>query len=58
MIVFYRSAEWAIFVYGFAKNERDDINDDEKLAFRKLAREMRAYDDAAIAKAVRSRCLR
>jgi hypothetical protein len=39
-------------VYGFAKNERDNIGDDELVAFRKLAGELLAYDDNAIGKAV------
>ena len=28
----------AIFMYGFAKNERDNINEKEELAYKKLAK--------------------
>ena len=37
-IIFYRKGQRAFFIYGFAKNERDNINDDEKSAFKKAAR--------------------
>ena len=37
MIVIFRSMERAFFIYGFAKNERDNIRKDEKTAIKKLA---------------------
>lgn len=37
-IVAYSEAERAFFVYGFAKNERDNIDDDELAAIRITAR--------------------
>ena len=40
------------FVHGFAKNERDNIRDDELAAFKMLAAEMMAYDDKTLAKAI------
>ena len=42
--------ERAFFVHGFAKNERDNIRDDELEAFRMLVALMMAYDDDALAK--------
>lgn len=39
-------------MHGFAKNERDNIRDDELAAFRMLAAAMMAYDDASLAKAI------
>ena len=36
-IVLFRRATLAIFVHGFAKRDRDNIDRDELLAFRKLA---------------------
>ena len=39
-------------MHGFAKNEQDNIRDDELAAFKMLAAQLMAYDDAAIAKAV------
>ena len=53
-IVLYKVAQLAIFVFGFAKSDRDNIDDDEKEAFKKLAKEMLAYDDAALEKIVDS----
>jgi hypothetical protein len=42
-IVLFRTTERAFFVYGFAKNERENIRDDELTAFRLLADELLAY---------------
>jgi hypothetical protein len=44
----------AFFVHGFAKNEKDNIRNDELAALRKLASELLAYDDKAIARVVAS----
>jgi len=44
-IVLFRRADKAFFVYGFAKNERDNIGWKELMAFRKLASLMLAYDE-------------
>ena len=52
LIILFRAGERAFFVHGFAKNEQDNIRDDELAAFKMLAAEMLAYDDAAIAKAI------
>ena len=37
-IIFYRKGQRAFFIYGFAKNERDNIDNDEKAAFKKAAK--------------------
>lgn len=50
-IILFKVGTRAFFVHGFAKNEQDNIRDDELVAFKMLAREMMAYDDKAIAKA-------
>lgn len=47
-IVLFRAAHRAFFVYGFAKSTRSNIRNDELAAFRKLAHELFALDDAAI----------
>jgi hypothetical protein len=47
-IVLFRAACRAFFVYGFAKSARSNIRNDELVAFRKLAHELLALDDAAI----------
>ncbi|MGO9743559.1 MAG: type II toxin-antitoxin system RelE/ParE family toxin [Roseiarcus sp.] len=51
-IILFRLHERAFFVHGFAKNERDNIRDDELAAFKMLAAEMMAYDDDALARAI------
>ncbi len=51
-IVLFRRESRAFFVYGFAKNERDNIKRDELTAFRKLAKTMLAFDEAALAAAI------
>lgn len=44
----------AFFVHGFAKNEKDNIRNDELVALRKLASELLGYDDRAIARVIAS----
>lgn len=44
----------AIFVHGFAKNERDNIEKDELVVMKKLAAELLAYDEKTIARVVAS----
>lgn len=51
-IILFRLGERAFFVHGFAKNQQDNIRDDELAAFKLLAAEMLAYDDAALARAI------
>jgi hypothetical protein len=51
-IILFRIGEQAFFVHGFAKNEQDNISDDELAAFRLLAAEMMSYNDKALDKAI------
>ena len=51
-LILYKKGERAYFVHGFAKNDRDNIDSSELAALKKLASEMLAYDDKAIAQAV------
>ncbi len=51
-IIIFRMGDRAFFVHSFAKNEQDNIRDDELAAFKLLAAEMLAYDDEALAKAI------
>jgi hypothetical protein len=41
----FRAGVRAVFVHGFAKNERDNIERDELAAIKKLAAGLLAYDD-------------
>lgn len=51
-IVLFRRGDRAVFVYGFAKNDRANIDRRELKAFRALADTLLALDGAGLAKAV------
>jgi hypothetical protein len=51
-IILFRVGARSFFVHGFAKNEKDNIDDDELAAFKLLAAQMQSYSDAALAKAI------
>src|SRR5207247_2105038 len=51
-MILYKAGARAFFIHGFAKNERDNIRDDELAALRKLASELLACDDGAIARVI------
>lgn len=51
-IILFRAGERTFFVHGYAKNEQDNISDQELAAFRMLAAHMLSFDDEAIAKAL------
>ena len=44
-IILFRSGDKAFFVYGFAKNDRDNITLVEKEVFKELAAEMLNYSE-------------
>ena len=56
-LIVYRAGLRAIFVHGFAKNEKDNIGRDELAALKKLAAELLAYREETIARAVASGAL-
>ena len=51
MIVAYRTEERAFFLYGFAKSERENIEENELEALRVVAAEVLVRDDAALERA-------
>jgi hypothetical protein len=51
-IIVYRRQNHTFFIYGFAKNDRENIRDDELTALKKLAVKLFGYSDAQIADAV------
>ena len=51
-LIVFRAGVRAFFVHGFAKNEMDNIVRDELAALKKLASELLAYDDEALARAL------
>ena len=56
-IILLRSGTRAVFAYGFAKKDRDNIGRDELEALRALADELLNYDDAVIERAVAENAL-
>lgn len=44
-IVLYRAAKRAVFVYGFAKSDRSNLDDDELVQFKKAARHVLALSE-------------
>ena len=54
MVIVFKAGTLAVFVHGFAKNERDNIRNDELSALRRLASELLTYDDKALARAIAS----
>jgi hypothetical protein len=53
-LIVFKAATRSIFVHGFAKNEKDNIATDELVALKKLAAELLACDQRAIARVVAS----
>jgi hypothetical protein len=53
-IILYKAHRLAIFVYGFAKKDKDNVEQNELAALKLLASEMLSYDDREIAKALES----
>lgn len=51
-MVLFRTGTRAFFVYGFAKNERDNIELNELTEFRRLAARMLNYSDAELRHAI------
>lgn len=56
-IILFKAGERAFYAYGFSKSARDNIEDDELAAFKKLAAEMLAYSDKEILKAIETGAL-
>ena len=51
-IIFFRSGEIAFFVFGFAKNKKDNISDDNLKAFKLLAKTYFGQDAAGMQKLI------
>jgi len=51
-IILYRTAERAFFVYGFSKNDRDNIDDDEEVVFKKAAGYVLRLSDTHLAELI------
>jgi len=53
-LVAFRQGEKAFFIYGFAKNERSTVGDDELDALKLLAKEVLSYGPTKLAKAIKA----
>ncbi len=52
-VIAYRASQRSVFLYGFAKNERGNIDDRELDGLKKLAKQFLNYTDDQIATAVK-----
>lgn len=53
-VILYRIGEKAFFVYGFPKNERENIDEKEEQEFKELAKITFAFSDEQLAKLVQT----
>jgi hypothetical protein len=58
MVVAYRSHDRAVFLYGFAKNEQDNIEPDELLTLKEIAAGWLKANDREILKALNEDALK
>lgn len=56
-IILFKSGSRAFFVHGFAKNEKDNIEDNELAALRRLAAKILNHGENELTKAINSRIL-
>ena len=52
MIVAYRAKGRAVFLFGFAKSDREDIEPDELMTVREIARDLLAANNEELARAI------
>ncbi len=57
MLAAYRLGERAVFLYGFAKGERENIDPDELLTLREIGTEWLAADAEQVARALKEDAL-
>ncbi len=51
-LIAFKTGEKAFFIYGFAKNKRDNIENHELKALKRLAKELLSYRNRELSKAV------
>ncbi|MGL5037751.1 MAG: type II toxin-antitoxin system RelE/ParE family toxin [Aeromonas sp.] len=56
-LIAFRTEDRAFYMFGFAKNERDNVTKEETLALRKLAKELLSFTAPELDKAVKDRRL-
>ena len=52
LLIAYRSGDRAVFLYGFAKSERDNVEDDELATLREIAAGWLEADDERLERAI------
>lgn len=52
MIVVYRAGDRAVFIYGFAKSERENINNEELETMREIAADLLSADEARLSQSL------
>ena len=52
LLIAYRFGDRSVFIYGFAKNERENIDDDELATLRDIARGWLEADEKGLKKAI------
>ncbi|MFH0727143.1 MAG: type II toxin-antitoxin system RelE/ParE family toxin [Pseudomonadota bacterium] len=53
LLIAYRSGNRAVFLYGFAKNERENVDDDELSTLKEIAAGWLEADDERLDRAIR-----
>jgi hypothetical protein len=53
-LIVFKAGTCAIFVHGFAKKDKDNLERDELVALKRLATELLAYDEKELARVTRS----
>jgi hypothetical protein len=56
-LIVFRTSVRAVFIHGFAKSEKDNVERNELAALKKLAVELLAYDDQTMTRVVGSGAL-
>jgi hypothetical protein len=56
-MILFKTGTRAFFVHGFAKNEKDNIEHEDLIAFRKLAERMLGCKDAELTHAINKNIL-
>lgn len=52
MIVVYRAGDRAVFIYGFAKSERENINNEELETMREITADLLSADEARLSQSL------
>jgi hypothetical protein len=56
-IIAFKVDDKSIFIFGFSKNEKANISTKEKTALKIMAKELLAYDNKQLAKALKHKAL-